>query len=263
MTEAANEPKYERILRVAIEAGCAMLQNGGEVYRAEETMSRISLAYGASECDSYATPTTMMLTIYDEGGHPYTTMKRVHERGVDLDKVARVNAISRNVAAGRWDIDRTHRELQAIHDTPKPRFWVPLAASAFIGGAFTLVYGGTFADILPGMACGALLRLLVCGLQRLRMGQFFINMAGGALATFAAWVFFTLGLASSWAMLASSALMLLVPGLLLTNAFRDIVAGDLVSGVSRTIEAITVAAALACGAAMVYFLLLHGGGVAV
>ncbi len=43
------------------------------------------------------------------------------------------------------------------------------------------------------------------------------------------------------------ALMILVPGMLLTNALRDIVNGDPISGMSRLGEAITIAASIALG----------------
>ena len=45
-------------------------------------------------------------------------------------------------------------------------------------------------------------------------------------------------------------LMLLVPGVALTNAMRDLVAGDTYSGLSRTAEAILIATGIALGAAV-------------
>ena len=46
-----------------------------------------------------------------------------------------------------------------------------------------------------------------------------------------------------------SVLMVLVPGVALTNAMREIMAGDTFSGLSRTADAILVASAIALGAA--------------
>ena len=44
-----------------------------------------------------------------------------------------------------------------------------------------------------------------------------------------------------------SSIMLLVPGLAITNAIRDTVAGDYVSGLSRGAEAFLTAVAIAVG----------------
>ena len=55
--------------------------------------------------------------------------------------------------------------------------------------------------------------------------------------------------------------MLLVPGIALTNAIRDLVAGDLLSGVSRAVEAFLVGAALGIGTGFALFILVRFGGI--
>ena len=57
-----------------------------------------------------------------------------------------------------------------------------------------------------------------------------------------------------------SSIMLLVPGLLITNAIRDTIAGDLVSGISRALEAFFIAIAIAVGTGMAFKLWLSLGG---
>ena len=55
-------------------------------------------------------------------------------------------------------------------------------------------------------------------------------------------------------------IMLLIPGILLTNALRDILLGDLISGSLRLVEAILMAAVLALGMMAAIWLM---GGLAV
>lgn len=50
-------------------------------------------------------------------------------------------------------------------------------------------------------------------------------------------------------------LMLLVPGIAITNSLRDIIGGDFVSGLSRMIEAILIAASIAIGVGIMMMLL--------
>ena len=47
-------------------------------------------------------------------------------------------------------------------------------------------------------------------------------------------------------------LMLLVPGILFTNALRDIIFGDTNSGINRVVEALLIAAAVALGTAVAW-----------
>ena len=49
-----------------------------------------------------------------------------------------------------------------------------------------------------------------------------------------------------------SSIMLLVPGLAITNAIRDSINGDVVSGLARATEAIFIAVAIAVGSGLVF-----------
>ena len=59
-----------------------------------------------------------------------------------------------------------------------------------------------------------------------------------------------LGLGQSVDTVTISVLMVLVPGVALTNAMREIMAGDIVSGLSRAADSILTAAAIAIGSAV-------------
>ena len=58
------------------------------------------------------------------------------------------------------------------------------------------------------------------------------------------------------------ALMALVPGIAFTNAMRDIMAGDMVAGISKGAEALLIGAAIALGTALGLGVtgLIGGGG---
>ena len=58
------------------------------------------------------------------------------------------------------------------------------------------------------------------------------------------------GLGSRLEPVTIGSLMVLVPGMALTNAMREIMAGDIISGVNRTAEALLAATAIALGAAI-------------
>ena len=60
-----------------------------------------------------------------------------------------------------------------------------------------------------------------------------------------------IGFGSQWDLITVAALTLLFPGLLFTNALRDISTGDFVSALVHAAESLSIAAALAGGAALV------------
>lgn len=55
------------------------------------------------------------------------------------------------------------------------------------------------------------------------------------------------GLGQSADLITIGALMILVPGVALTNAVRDVMVGDMVSGLSKLAEAVLIGVAIALG----------------
>ena len=54
--------------------------------------------------------------------------------------------------------------------------------------------------------------------------------------------------------------MMFVPGAAFTNALRDIIRGDMISGISRSAEALSIAVALVAGAGLMIKLWSALGG---
>ena len=54
---------FNKLLNVSTQLGKMLLENGAEIYRVEESIQRMGLAYGAKEVDVYAVPTTIIITI--------------------------------------------------------------------------------------------------------------------------------------------------------------------------------------------------------
>lgn len=77
------------------------IRNGGETYRVEETIWRICKIYGADEAESFATPTGIMASICHQG-KTYSLTRRVSNRTVNLDKIDKVNDLSRSIQSKNY-----------------------------------------------------------------------------------------------------------------------------------------------------------------
>ena len=72
--------------------------SGAETFRIEETMRRIIGAYGI-ECQAFAIPNCVMVSLEAANGKPLMVMKRVGFHGNDLESVEKLNALSRRICA--------------------------------------------------------------------------------------------------------------------------------------------------------------------
>ncbi len=257
-----NVDENDQILRTTCMLGKIMLESGAEIFRVEETMEYFCDAYGVLIRDISVTPTEIVVSIVDVNGVPRAYMRRVKSRSLNLNKVKLVNDFSQELACGTPPpIRKSQARLRQIAQSSSYRLPVMTLATGLGTGSFAIVFGGTYADFISGFFVGMLLRLFMYSLNRLDLHDMFSNLAGGVVAASLGWFAVFIGVGHDWEIITISALTLLFPGLLLTNALRDVASGDLVSGISHTVEAFSIAAALAGGAAFIYSLLSQIGGV--
>jgi uncharacterized membrane protein YjjP (DUF1212 family) len=238
-------------LRLSSEAGRIVLEAGGETYRAEDVMTAVATALGAFDADSFATPTGFMASCDDEFGHSHAVVKRIRKRQINLEKIARVNALARDAVSGRIDQDGVERELcaiDAIVPYPGP---LPSLGAAFITGFFCLLFGGAWYDALIAAGIGIVIAKLMGWLGSMRLSDFFSNIIGGAFAAAVAIGGEAAGLAGNKDAVIIGAIMLLVPGVMIVNAIRDMIAGDLVAGIARGADAFISAAGISIGVGVV------------
>jgi uncharacterized membrane protein YjjP (DUF1212 family) len=250
-----------KIAHTAVYAGRIILENGGETYRVEDTILRILAAYNLKEADSFVTPTGIMVSVTDQYGQIVTIVKRIRKRTVDLEKISRVNDLSRKIKIKGMTTDNVREELIAIDNLKRYDTKTTIIFSALAAASFTLLFGGNLKDFLASFLIGGIIKYMAIVLSNLSINDFFINILGGILAAIFAIISTSFNLSDNLDKVIIGSIMLLVPGLSITNAIRDTIAGDLVAGITRAIEAILVAAAIAVGTGITLkvWLTLSGG----
>ena len=239
------------IMEVCLLAGKIMLQSGGETYRVEDTMMRIAAAFGIQTTHSYVTPTGIIFSA--EGTEPTKTkLIRISERSTDLKKVAMVNSISRSISSGEMNINEALKQLKEIDslDVTFP-FKYQVAAASLASGCFMIMFNGGWNDFLPSMLSGGLGYLSFVYFHRFVPIKFFSEFLASFVIGLLSVLFVKLGLGNQLDKIIIGSVMTLVPGLLVTNAIRDLMAGHLVSGLSKGAEAFLTAFAIGAGIAVV------------
>lgn len=242
-----------RLALAVTKAGMILLESGAEIYRVEDTMKRICFNYGANTCDAYATP-TMLLVSFSKDGQLYHNVKRTSVKTVDLNKIERVNTLSRRISKEEMTLEDFMHELDVIDAEMVYDDWMKILAAAITAFGFVWFYGGNLKDALCAMLIGTFLKMIMSGIDKIEFTPIFKNLFGGAFVTLISIGAYRIGLCDSLDTIIISVIMLLVPGLAFTNAIRDTVNGDLLSGLARMIEAVFVAIGIALGSGIVFWM---------
>ena len=235
-----------KLIKISTLAGKIMLESGAETYRVEETISRICIAYGAHTADSFVIPTGIIVTItyYDQVA---TLVKRITSRGVDLNKIDAINDLSRRVQTETIDLYDFNKELIKISTELRYSPLITLLCSSLAAGCFSIMFGGNLKDFFAASFIGAIIKIVMIIFQKLNINEFFVNSFCGGLCAILAIMLLKLNLCSNLDKTIIGSIMLLVPGLIITNAIRDTIAGDFLSGITKASEAFLIAVSIAVG----------------
>ena len=239
--------KTDLIAQTARLAGRLLLENGAETYRVEDTVSYICKSFGLTEVSVLSLPTGTVYSFVDADGVPHCEVIRIKVRTTNLGQVARVNEISRGIVTGAIPLAEGYERLDALSRAKPQPLWLAILASAVSAAFFSLLFGGNAFDFLIALLCGAVTRALAVLFSEDSVSSTLYTLLSGALSAAIAVFsvrFYPFGNQTS---IIIGAIMPLLPGLAITNAIRDTVNGDLVSGVARTADALLKAVAIAAG----------------
>lgn len=237
------------IVDLCLLAGKIMLQSGAETYRVEDTMTRMAAALGFPGAHSYVTPTVIMFTI--SRTEP-VKLFRIAERTTDLQKVSEVNDISRRLSERQLSAAEARERLGVVDDAAHAYpIWMQIVAAALTGACFTVMFKGSLWDALPSLLVSGLGYAAVIYLHRLVQVRFFAEFSASFLIGLISFFSVRFGIGQEMDKIIIGSVMPLVPGLLITNAVRDLMAGHLVSGLSKGADAFLTAFAIGTGIGLV------------
>jgi len=220
-----------------------LLTNGAETYRVEETASYIIKHYATKKAEIIISPTAIICGVENEKGG---VIKRIEKRGINLTKVHLTINLSREIMAKNLSLEEAQKKLDEINRTENYSKRSLNLSAAISCAAFNFLLGGGFRELAVTFVIAYLLKMLLTKLLSGRTNVFFNTLIGGSFAALMA-ITANFALTLNVDTVIISTIMLLVPGVALVNAFRDILEGHYIAGSSRLMEALFIAFCLAIG----------------
>lgn len=253
---------YQALLDMAVLAGEIMLVSGAEVYRVEDTVSRMLQQSGLEHIEVFVLATGIFVSISDSKVPALTVIRRVRAHSTNLNRIYQANNISRAFCEGKMTVQEANEALSRLQTTSLYGFWQKCAGYAMVTGFFAVLFSGGLLDCAAAAIVGVILAMALTGLSKLHWNDFCEMAAASFVLGLAALsmktlVFPTMNLDA----VIISAIMPLVPGVTFTSAIRDTLNGDYSSGVARIAEAIVTALAIAFGVGSAMMAVQLMGGV--
>lgn len=243
----------DKVMSLALELGRKILEYGGDVHRVEDTITRICKAYGVKKVDVISITSIMILTIEMADGYHYTSSRVIKNSYNNLYAVEKLNSLSRKICNEQLPIDEALKMFEEIKNVRPYTTWIVILGAMLGCGGFTLFMGGSFVDCFAVMVVG-----FICYYIDLHMMKNIYNLAHTFMLTFIGGVLIILLntiLPINTNISLTGIIMTFIPGLVLGNSMRDMLTGDIITGLLRLFQSILNALGIVSGILLSVFLL--------
>ena len=247
-----NNTETRRAVDIAARAGTLLLRSGSDITRVEDTIKHIMRSFGVKKYDIFTITNGIFLSASSDeapdGSCDYTRICEVPKNSSDLYKVDLVNTLSRDIEAGKCNMDEAEKRLDDM-ERSKPYYKpiLSLAAAAVASGAFSWLFGGSPVDAALAAVIGFSYYYLFILLDKTKLSKLLTNAICGCILALMTVGFVKLIPGVNMDKVIIGAIMPLIPGVSFVNSVRDIAAGDYISGAIRMIDAVVVASGIAVG----------------
>ncbi len=253
--EHALATSQKEILILAIYAAEIMVRNGSETYRVEDTIIRICKSEGLDFVEALVTPTGILVSIdqsHSSQHHMLTFNKRIQKRLINLEKVSEVNDFSRRFVVKEMSVEEGMQRLREIDKKRLPyRISTQALFAGIASGFFILLVGANLLEFTSALLSTIIMTFVLGILIKREFSYFFVHLTGGMIAAFLAIFASNLHPDIRMNIVIIGGIMVMVPGVAITNGLRDTIAGDLMSGIIRGVEALVIAVSIAFGVGFV------------
>ncbi len=249
---------YDRILQGILDVGEEMVCCGAEVSRVEDSIYRMCESYGAARINVFIITSNIQVTMEAPDGRILTQIRRLVRYDANFDRLDYLNDLSRYICANQPDVSQLREKFDEVLGRPKQPLWMRFVGCMLGAGAFAVFFGGTWLDGVASCVMAVVLVLFELFYAKREKNQIVYHFAASVVGGICAHIFVAMGLGDHVDMLMIGGIMLLIPGIAMTNAVRDMLTGDIASGLLRLCNSLLIAAAIACGFALTIILL---GGV--
>ena len=204
------------------------------------------------EAEFFAAPTSVFAG-FGKGAAMQTVMIRTQESGIDLDALSQLDTVLDEVTAGRISPGEGLAEIDRINAEPLKYRWPLRVLSYALGAASVSVFiGGAWRELAAAIPVGLVVGVVVLIGRRAQPLSRLLELLAGLFAAITTLALGHILPTFNLAAVVLAGLILLVPGLTITQGVAELASRHLLAGSSRLAGAMVTLVNLGFGVALGY-----------
>lgn len=247
------------ILSAILDVAVSLAEAGAEISRIEESITRMCSAYNFGRIDAYATTSHILVSVETKDGESKMLQRRVFGSSLNIEKMHRLNSLVRYISAGAPTAQEIKEKNAEINTTKKNSAYILPLFYAIIAVAFAFFFGcRNLNEAVVAFLVGNGIGVLDVLFGKIQINKILMRFVCSLFASLLVRFFISVGFITNPDYVIIGNIMSLIPGIGITNALRDLLSGDIITGILRSIEALLLTVAIALGFALPSIIL--GGG---
>ena len=254
----SSPSRMEPVLDFCVELSRRMIVSGANLERVVLAIERVCHAYGLHDLSVYLLSTYLSVSARDEQGNYIARQVSIPTVLIHLARLKHLNRLSYRVVAQTPDPDTLWELLEEASAAKDYHDWIILLGQLCAAACLCLIFGGGLRELLPVLLIMAEMHLLARLMEKLSLDRIVCSVITMWAATVTAIGLMALGISSNGTIILITVSMLMIPGIPLVNAVRNLLCGNEMNGILQIFKATTETLALAMGIYLGIILLGQG-----
>ena len=247
----------EYVLDFTAKLGSQMLAAGANLERADDTMTRVCRSYQLCEISIFSLSRMIHISAKDGEENFASRQITVPPMDIHLEQLSRLNQLSRRVCSEKPAPETLGTLLaEAQHGDEYPK-WLVLIGRLIAMSGIGVLSGGRLGDIIASDLICFVLFWAIDALTFTNINGIIQNMLCMFFAGMSAHFLIFVGLGSQYSVICITCAMMILPGIPLVNAARNLLCGNEMNGILEMIKALIETLAIVLGLGL--SILLLGG----
>jgi uncharacterized membrane protein YjjP (DUF1212 family) len=250
--EAERTREIHLTMDLCLRIGEMLLSSGAGAADVTATMRSVADHLGLRSAEIDVTFTALSMSHQRSSDDvPMLMLRHVQQRDIDYEDLTAVDHLVRDVLTDRADLYLARSRMATIVSLGHvlPRWAVTVAWMVMAAAVGVFLGGGPVVSVVAAVAAGLIDRVQIV-LARQRLPYFYLQVAGGAIATLLAGAVAATPIDVDPSLVVTANIILLLAGIGLMGAVQDALTGFYLTSSARLIEAMMATAGIIAGVAL-------------
>ncbi len=237
----------EDILIFCVNLSRQLILSGANLERVYLAINFVCRTYNLQDISIFLLSSHISISASDSNNHYASRQASIPPAGINLERLRSLNQLSYKVAEIKPSPKLLDKMLSRAMNVKEYKDYIIILGRIIAMSCLSFIFGGGFLDLVPVIFVTVIMHYLLIYLEKSGLDKILANILIMFIATSCAIFFIHLGLGKKLSVVLITVSMVVIPGIPLVNAMRNLLCGHENNGILQMLKIFIETMALAMG----------------